>query len=252
MALFTLSGCKKDPIEDPDNPQQTTADPLQTLSVPADADGALISICTISKQSAPGFPGGGVEVETGTAVAVFGDLAGGNFQDAGNVSVYVGSSAQPFDLEKQSNNSYVYKPAASNPQGPGFKPANSNTIPFWDVPSRDISTSAGIYGFPKKPVISSSKTITKANGYTFSLSEDPLADKILFVIASGNKYATKTTQAGSGYTSVSFSAAELSDLPASEQAIIQAVPYNEIMKVISSKNYYFINETVLTETATIQ
>lgn len=253
IALTTFTGCKKD-ILDPDGDTPASTDPLKTLGMPSDADGALIAICTITKQSVPGMPGGGVEVETGTAVAVFGDLAGGNFSDAGNVSVAAGQSGSSFSLEKQDNNAYVSKPSASNPQGPGFKTANTGTIPFWKVPTRNISDEAGTAGFPETPVISSSTTIKRSSGYTFALSADPQADKILYVIASGNKYVTKTMVAdpNTDYRSAVFSASELADLPASDQALMQAVPYNEIKKVIDSKNYYFINEVVLSQTVTVE
>jgi len=253
LALATFTGCQK-AIPDPGEDTPATTDPLKTLGMPSDADGALIAICTITRQSMPGVPGGGVEVETGTAVAVFGDLAGGSFSDAGSVTVAAGQSGSSFSLEKQDNNAYVYKPAASSPQGPGFKTAHTGTIPFWKVPARNISDEAGTAGFPETPVIASAKTIKRSSGYTFTLSADPQADKILYVIASGNKYVTKTMVAdpGTDYRSAVFSATELGDLPASEQAIMQAVPYNEIKKVIDGKNYYFINEVVLTETITVE
>lgn len=252
LLLILTGSCKKNnPIS---NDPTAAADPLSTLSMPTDADGALIAVCTISQQSLPGIPGGGVDVKAGTAVAVFGDLDGGNFEDAGTVDVYAGQGTQKYSLEKQDNNSYVFKPGTSNPQGPGFEPANTNTIPYWDVPGKAIAENAGNTGFPAKPIISSSQTITKASGYTFTLSADPGADKILYIIASGNKFASKTITAGQGsnYTTAVFSASELNDLPASDNALIQAVPYNQVLKVLNGKNYYFINEVVVSESASLQ
>ena len=68
MVLAT-SGCKKDEGSDDDAGSSTTSEPTSPNPTPADADGVLIAIETVTYQSQPFV--GTIEVALGLSVAVF-------------------------------------------------------------------------------------------------------------------------------------------------------------------------------------
>ncbi|MFV0470624.1 MAG: hypothetical protein ACK5L7_01125 [Paludibacteraceae bacterium] len=247
ILIFTVVfvNCKTD---EPDTSKTETIDPIETFS---NLDAAGVMVATKSYIKAPsttgGIPGMGdidLEIEVGTAVAVFGDLKKGTFNDAGEVRLSLNS--QQYPLKKQSNNSYVSTPGLTDPQGIVF----DDNIPFWDVPNLNFSKSS-YYRFPGKPAITSGKTITKSEGYTFSISGSNMGDSIIYIIASNNSYVTKT-KALQATNSVSFTASELSELKASKYALLQVTTYRIRKQTVTNKDYYMINQVVVSETVEVK
>lgn len=251
LALITgvlaLSSCKKD-TPDTKNPQ--AVDPLKSLNL-SDADGILVGIKSITTQSTPavpGFPSQEIEVEVGTAVAAFGNLQSGSFDDVGDVQFYLGSNPTKYELAKQENNSYVYTPGTSNPNGVDF----GNNTPFWEVPGKSISTSGPLQKFPNAPTITSNTDeVVRANGYDFTVSFNSGADSVLYIIAAEGKFVSKTATYSSN-NSVTFTAAELNTLAKSDYGLLQVTPYFMKKHTTGGKNYYMINETVVTKTVKIK
>lgn len=239
LSVVSVS-CEKN---EPDTGKTQTIDPVKTFS---NLDAAGVMVATKSYIKAPsvtgGIPGiGGVDLdmEVGTAVAIFGDLKNGTFSDAGQVRISVNS--QQYPLKKQSNNSYVSTPGLTDPQGIVFE----DNIPLWDVPNLSFSKSS-YYRFPGKLTITSEKTITKSEGYTFSISGSNMGDSIIYIVASENGYVMKTKSPQAGYN-ISFSASELSELKASKYALLQVTTYRIRKETLQNKNYYLINQVVTTE-----
>lgn len=246
VAAAILVSCE---TNDPDADKKTeTIDPIKTFS---NLDGAGVMVATKSYVKAPsatgGIPGMGdidLDIEVGTAVAVFGDLKNGTYNDVGEVSLSINS--QQYPLKKQSNNSYVSTPGLTDPQGIVF----DGSTPFWEVPNLNFGKSS-YYQFPNKPVITSEKTITKSEGYTFSISGSSMGDSIIYIIASENNYVTKT-KAPQTNNSVSFTASELSKLKASEYALIQVTTYRIRKQTVENKDYFMINQVVVSEYAEVK
>ena len=233
IGLTSFSSCKEDDDpQDPNNPPTTNTDPTQTYSY-EDAFGVLAAIKSVSYTTAGGYT---VPVELATAVAVFMNSANAStFVDAGTVQL--NSKA----LTRQTNNSYAYQDVM-NPitlNQVQLTVSGSSSVPsFSQVVSKPIPDYSGFSTLPA--------TITRANGLEVNLSGAMSnADSVLVVLASGSGVVYKTV-AGNA-SKVSFSASELSALPASQQGMLQVSPRNMTTETISSKKYYFVNQATYTK-----
>ena len=211
---------------------------------------ATKSFGTQATPSIPGFPSQEVTIEIGTAVAGFGNLSASTFNDVGEVSLNLGTSPKKYTLSKQTNNAYVFTPSATEPTGLPFSNSSGGT-PFWEVPSLSISSSSPMQYFPSKGTITSGNTISKSQNFAFQVSGIQAADSVLFIIASEGKQVSKTVAINNSQ-SVTFTAAELSILPNSKNAIMQVSPYYLAQKTVGGKDYIFIHQTVVMQLAEIQ
>lgn len=236
VALIGMSSCKKeeiiDEIIDETPTTQSTPPPFPTLS---NSDGTLVAIKVQSSQSSPIGP---VTMTIGLGVAAFYESNNiDNLIDAGNVNV---NSKQ---LTKQTNNSYVFQPDASNATGVDFSGGVS-----WNV-TGSAAVSAFSFdpsiAFPSAGEITSSEVVNKANGYTLTISSVTDADSVIFQVGSVLKTVPGNT------TSCSFSSAELSGL-SNGSNVAQVAAYKMENATITGKSYYFINEAVATQTVTIE
>jgi len=198
--------------------------------------GALIAIKTITTTSTPI---GSMDVEAGTAVAVFSANGGQNFLGAGTVN------CNSNNLTAQNNNSYVYMINQTQPTGLSF----GSTV-NWGATGGDWQSFSGStsQGFATISDITSGN-VALASSYTLQNTTTTNADSILYAVygPSGSKVVIV---AGSN-TSHTFSTSDLSGI-GTGNGFVQIVGLNYDPQTIGGKNYYFINETVRTKSVTIE
>jgi hypothetical protein len=198
--------------------------------------GALIAIKTISTSETP-F--GTSEVELGTAVAVFSQNSGTAYLNAGTVTV------DGEALSMQDNKAYVYIPGQINPLGLTFGSTVNweGTGSTWEA----FTTSTNQDFSYVNPITSGD--ISKSNDYILTSGSIANADSILYAVygSSGNKLVIV---AGNN-TSHTFTASELSGL-GEGSGFAQVVGLNYDKKVIGTKDYWLINETVRTKTINVK
>lgn len=234
-SLIVISSCSE---ETDDNNNQTAQESTPSPTIPAGAGGGLIAIQTKTTQSTPI---GEMEILFGTAVAVFGPS--GAFLDAGVVSVNNES------LDKQSNNSYTYMPGPTSATGISF----NNGAADWDVAgSGSVSafTFSDTQTWPSIGAIDHSGSVSTSSDFTLQATTSITnADSVIFSVAgpSGNLLFT----APSGTNAHTFSQAEMATVGAG-QGYIQIAPYQVNVESINGENYYFIKETVVSESVTLE
>lgn len=194
--------------------------------------GALIAIKTISTVTNPII--GTYDVELGTAVAVFRSAGSTDNVSAGNVAVNSNT------LTAQTNGSYVFTPGAQDPTGIDFSGSASWTGSGSTWNSFTANTNQG---FAVVPQITSTDINTTA-AYTLSTTSITNADSILFAVYGPS--GTKQVIVAGTNTSHTFSASDMSTM-GTGSGYIQIVGLNYDPQIISSKNYYLINETVRTK-----
>lgn len=221
---------------DTDGPDTVT--PAADPPTPSIADGyaTLVAIKSVAFQELPGF--GQVEVDMGLAVGVFFNGVDYNtYLNAGTVS------CEGENLEEQDNGSYVYMPTQTNATGIDY-----SGKPDWevsgnaDIPAFSHTTTIG---FPSVGAISSGSTASASSDYTLTVASVSGADSVIFMI--GGVIHTEPGNA----TSSTFTAAELSSI-GNGTTVAQAAAYKIEEANYSGKNFWFVNEKVVTETITIE
>ncbi len=228
VALTLLSSCKKSA----DNPLDTsTPSSTSALSVTInDGWGALAAVTSVSYTTVAGitFP-----LNVNTAVAAFRSSAGSTtFIDGGTVML------NSKTLTKQSGNAYVYQ----NLTDPiSFPPVTWSVSGAGSIPAINYTDDKNMPAFTGYNSLPSS--VSRSTDLTVSLSGMITdADSVYCQIAgSGNKSILKRV-AGNA-SQVVFTAAELSALGTTTGGLIQVAPWNYKKEDISSKTFYFINET---------
>lgn len=236
----SLSSCKKDEEEPEPTPAPTPAAPSNPIPAPSSAFGALVAIQTANYVTVPFL--GEINQPIGLGVAVFGNLVSPGYVDAGTVSLNGAA------LTKQSNNSYVYTPAASSPTGIDLGDdshwvvsGNSTTT----VPAIDLMSPRSM---PTGPKYSGSTTIPINAEFTLSSSVTIAdADSIYYSVI-GNGATVQKVVAGN-IQSVTFTAAEMTTLTAGG-GYVQIAPYNISAQTVGGKQFYLVNESVTTKQVT--
>ena len=198
------------------------------------ADASLWAVKSLSVTQIPNMPP--ITTTLGIGVGVFFDT-GSNYVDVGTVQLNNNV------LTKNPNNSYTYTPSQTNPTGIDFSSGVT-----WNVAGGNGFSAINkniTLGFPTVSEITSSTTITKANGYTLSVNSVTGADSVLFLIGDVNK-----TIAGNA-TSCTFSASELNVL-SNGSTVAQVAAYISTNETVGTKLIYYGNETVQSKTATVQ
>lgn len=237
--LTVFTSCSKDEEEETTD-VPTAAVPANPMPIPGAADGALVAIQTANYITAPFI--GEIYQPVGVGVAVFGDLIGGTYSDCGSVT------ANSIGLTKQTNSTYVYIPTATAAQGIDFSDdvswvvtGNSGT----SVPAFNHSPSNAM---PSGPKYTGATSIARTSAFSLSSAiEITGADSVIYNVISPNKTITKTVEGSIG--SVTFSAAEMGTL-GTGNGYVQIVPYSLSSQQFSGKTYYFINESVCTQSVT--
>lgn len=215
----------------------TAAEPETYVPVYSGTFGSLIAIKTINTTTQAGFS---IDTEIGTAVAVFSEDGGVNWMDAGSVS------CEGENLTKNANNSYTYIPGVSNPTGLTFTIPVNWTVSgsSWPAANLDNNDSFSVVGD-----ISSSTSISSTSGYTLSSPSITGADSVYFGIYGPDGSVFKIMSGST--TSCAFTADEIADL-GTGSGYIQVVGLNYELTTLSSRDYYMINESVRSKSATIQ
>lgn len=230
-----FSSCDKDTddlIPDDPTPEPTTAPaPTPTIS---NADAALWAVKSMSSQTVSGMT---IDMTIGVAAAAFSD--GGDFNnlvDVGSVKVDGNS------LTRHENNGYTRTPSTTEPTGLDF----SSTV-SWEIEGgsgyQNTTTSMNI-AFPEMDAISSSTTISKSQGYTFTVGNTSGADSVLFQVGEVIKYVPGNA------TSCTFSSGELSGASTGVSVMIAAA-FTSTPTNISGNMIYHGRETVRSKTIEI-
>ncbi len=219
-----VSSCKKEDLipEIPEpEPTPVSTPSGSTTPVPSNADGVMWAIKSTS--SVQGFT-----IEIGTAV--------GFFMNGTTDLVNVGTvSVNSNNLSMASNNAYTFAPTQTMPTGLDLSSTE------WSATGANghaaFTYDASSLVFPTGSSITSSGTVTKANGYTLTCSTVSGADSTLFMVGNVSK-----TISGSA-NSCTFSSSELSGLSVGT-SVVMIVPYKLMQATVNGKNYYFGKERV--------
>lgn len=240
VAVATLASCSKDSTT---KPSTTTTPPSTTPSSGAPSptyttgDGAIVALLTKTSSVNFGIP---VDLELGTGVAVFGNLSTGTYTDAGKITL------NDKELTKQSNNSYVYTPEATNPTGID----DFDTQIKWMVTTPSFTYNAKTSGrsmpYGGNRISTSITTVNTASDFTLSAESTIYnADSIYFQVVGSKGVALK--RMGNNVKSVTFTAAELSSIGASTAGSVTIAAWNHEYKSLGGKNIHVINELALSK-----
>ncbi|MBL7766685.1 MAG: hypothetical protein JNJ58_11355 [Chitinophagaceae bacterium] len=237
MSFFAVS-CDKVKT---DPPATTTANNSATTPNFATGDGFLVAVKTVTKTTVAGFP---IETILGTGVAGFGNLSAATYNDAGTITLNTKS------LGKQSNNSYVYIPTATDITGIDFSSSiNWSVGGAGSVPA--FTHSATAQGMPSAGDISGSfTTISSGSDFTLSTTAVPSgADSVYFQVAGPNAVIVKRMSGTS--SAATFTAAELATLGKGSGSVVVA-PWNYSSATYSGKLIHVVNELALSRVVEIQ
>ncbi len=241
LASVAFTSCDpSDVIPDTDDPTPTPGNNNNTQTPSfASGDGAIVAINTRTVTSAPI----NTAVDLGTAVAVFGDLSSGTYNDAGSVMLN-GKS-----LTKASNNAYSYVPSATDITGISF----DDNIK-WEVttPSFTYDAKTAGRGMPvaNGDITFSGSTLSGSEAFTLELSGNiSNADSVYFQINGPNNYVLK--RMGGQVTSVTFSASEMESLGKSAGCSMTIAPWNYETKTLGGKSIHVVNELAINKVVEI-
>lgn len=230
---FSIASCNTN-----NNDDDTSSDPSSSPTTPTfeDGYGTLSAVKSVTYQTVPVV--GQVEVDLGLAVAVFFNGSDYNsFVNAGTVT------CEGESLAEQSNGSYVYTPTQTNPTGIDF-----SGNPDWsvsgsgDVPAFNHTTNIG---FPTVGAINSGTTVSSGSDYMLSVANVSGADSVIYMMG-----GVVHTVAGN-VTSYTFTSAEISGMGTGAN-YAQAAAYKIEEGTFSGKNFWFVNEKVVTQSITIE
>ena len=235
LLIGTISSCSE---ETPPQNNTSASSPTPSFS---NMDGLFAAIQVVSYQDIPFVGEIAVYTDVATA-AVLETQNATSYLEAGDVSVNT-HSLSPVD-----NNAYVL-PSPSAPTDLDFDFSTSSQNEWviggsTNVTAFNHTTTDQTPGDIKFSMDYSN--VNTANNLVLEVENYPInTDSILFVVAFENTTLTKTV--GSPNKSATFTSAELSG--ASGSGVVQAAAYNFELVTISSKNYYFINESVVSQIA---
>lgn len=237
---ITLVSCDKSEDEDPTNtptPTPPPTPPENPVPIFGAGNGTLTAVNSRTFQSIPFV--GKTAVDLGIAVAVFYDGAGStSFLDAGAVT------CEGENLKKDNNNSYVYTPAPTNTVGIDFSGGSAE----WEVTgSSSIPTfiASNNSNFPDINAMTSETSIDITKPYTLSTDKAWYSDSIIYMLG-GIMHVV-----ASGTLSYTFTAAEVGSLTKGAN-FAQITGYNWVTVIEDGKEFHLVNETVVTESVTIE
>lgn len=238
--LVTSCDKKEEDLPAPITPPAANA-PATINPAGSDAFGALIAIQTANYISVPVI--GEINQPVNIGVGFFGNLVEGTFVDAGNISI------NTLALTKQTNNAYVYTPAATNPLGPTLSDGVT-----WNVTGNAANSAPALnnvipnQSFPVAPKYDGVTTIPRNAAFTVSSTiEITGADTTYFSLYSPT--TTLQKRVAGNIQSVTFTADEMATLGAGS-GYVQITPYSMTNQTFDGKKVYFINESVVTKTVT--
>ncbi len=196
---------------------------------------ALIGIKTITTIDQFGFE---FNQEFGVAVAVFNE--GGELLNAGSVT------CEDESLSLQSNDSYVFTPTASNFTGIEFVGSTNWSVSGAEWPQATLVNNDA---FSEVGVLNSATTVSSSSDFTVSTESMNGADSVYFMLYGSDNFLLKALEGNP--TTYTFTADEVATIGAgSGYAQVVGLTYNE--QTSDGRTYWLINETVRTETVTIE
>lgn len=241
-AAGTFASCNKDeatptPTPTPSTPVSSgAATPTYTTG-----DGAIVALMTRTSTSTPM---GSVDLDLGTGVAVFGNLSAGTYSDAGKITL------NGKELAKQTNNSYVYTPAATDPTGIDL---SSNITWVVTTPSFTYNANGSTgRGMPDADRIAGTYTsVSSSADFTLAVNGSVTnADSVYFQI-NGSKKSILKREAGT-VKSVTFTAAEMGTLGSVTGGSVTICPWNHQLRTLGGKSIHVINELALSRVIEIK
>ncbi len=234
----TVASCN---LDNPgDEIPETPSDPSSNPPTPTLEGGygtlSAVKSQTIYDPGVPGFPA--TPIDLGLAVGVFFNGTDySTFINGGTVS------CEDEQLTEQENGSYVFIPSQTNYKGIEF-----DGDPSWvvsgspGVPAIDHTTSVG---FPTVGEINSDETVSKGADYVLTVNGVQGADSVIFMLGGVVHYEPGNA------TSSTFTSAEI-DSMGTGPSFAQAAAYIVEEQIFESKNFWFVNETVVTQSVTIE
>ena len=233
IALFAsalIFGCDGES----NNPDAASESSNPLPATPGDANAVLAAI-KVKANTPVAVPVPGIDILIDVASANFYSGSGGtgSLVNVGNVAL------NDYQLTTVGGNSYINNPLDI------MLSLNAGQTNKWDVAGANGFAAINHTTAKRMPgVVSFSNVgdeISKAGNVTLTIQAIPAnADNLLWVISDGSKVITKEVKANT----VTFTAAELSDLKATATGIVQVAAYNTEGKDFGGKKVYFINETV--------
>lgn len=230
---MAITSCNTD--DTPDTPTDPASNPpTPTFGVGYGTLAAVKAITTFD----PGFGVPVQEIVLGLGSAGFTNAMDySNLIDAGTLTL------EGTTLTKADNNAYYNSPTQTNPTG----------IDFSGNPSWEVSGSAGVpafshttnIGFPTLGSITSATTIPATGDYVLTVSNVSGADSVYYMMG-----GVVHIEAGTA-TSSTFNEAEIDGM-GSGTNFMQVAPYRWEMATYSGKDFYFVTESVKTQSITIE
>lgn len=221
-------------------PNNTAANNTTPSPMPSGGDGAIVAVQSVSKSTVGGFP---ITTTLGTAVAVFGNLAASTYSDAGAITL------NSKTLTKQSNNSYVFAPTATDITGIDLSGALNWSIGGGAAVGA-FTHDASAQGMPVADDISGSYTsVNSGSNFTLStVSSISNSDSVYFQLSGPNSTVLKRVAANT--SSVTFTAAEVQSV-GKGSGVVTIAPWNWTVKSLGGKQINVVNEVALTRIVTI-
>ena len=227
--ICLVVSCKKDKI----SPITPTPDDFNlvepSILLPQDAYGILHNIIENFEIEIPGFSD-----SIGTAILGKGHAYFfANVTDSASVSTGCTVSLGIHALAEQTDHSYLYKQSSDDSL------IYRNVI-TWSVACKSIDQTIHLSDFPAKAVITSDKYVYRLSGYTATNAAVSGADSIVYQLQTTTTTRTRViqkTQAGNSI-SCNFSMSDLTNLDASNYALLTITGYTTVADTYSGKKYY--------------
>lgn len=222
-----------------DDEPETPTDPASNPPTPTFTEGfgTLAAVKTVTTFD-PGFGVPVQEIVLGLGSAGFFD--GTNYDQLLNAGTVTLEGEQ---LTQYENGAYLSQIEQTNPTGIDF-----NGNPTWEVSGSGdipaISHTTNI-GFPTLGSITSSTTIPGTGSYTLTVSNVSGADSVYFMLGGVVHIEGPNT------TSSTFTEAEIDGMGTGSN-FAQVAPYRFEPQTFSGKQFFFVTETVKTQSVTIE
>lgn len=238
MGLCSCSEESTEPQDTGGGGGSNNSESADSFPSPSDGDAVLVAV---NSNSVTETPIGPIVTVIGTAVSIFTDdgFASGDFISAGEVS------CNDQALAINPNNSYTFTDiSVSNPTGLDFSSGVN-----WEVTGANgimgFTHDASSLGFPSVGEITSAETVDRSQDYTLTCASVAGADSVIFLVGG----VAKTLQGNT--TSCTFTSDDISDI-ATGINVAQVAAYVISPETYGGKQIYFVNETVQSETITVE
>ena len=237
MAFFTSCDKVKTAVTPTATTSSTPTAPQPTIT---GGDAALVAVNTKITNMVVGIP---VELEIGTGVGVFGNLSTPSYVDVGSITLNTKA------LTKQSNNTYLFTPSATEPTGIDLSGSLNWSVAGGNGFSAFTCTSSK--SMPNADMVSGTyTTVDKSSTFTLSTNSSiSNADSVYFQLSGPN--GTVLKRMGSNVSSATFSLAEVQSVGTGSGSVVIA-PWNMEQQTKGGKAIILVNETAVARVVEIK